>query len=75
MEKRSAHLKPKSDLDLYAVNDPDWYTDDGCDEWKPGVIESKDTHPDSYWLVNLENGGGIRRKKHDIKSSMTSNQA
>ena len=65
--KRSSHLKPKVTSESLTVNDSVWFTDDGCNEWKPGVIESKDTHPDSYWLVNLENGRRIRRNKHDLK--------
>ena len=66
-DKRSAHLKPKSTTQCYAVNDPIWFTEDGCPGWKPRIIESVDNHPDLYWLINLENGRRIRRNKHDIK--------
>ena len=66
-DKRSAHLKPKSTTQCYAVNDPIWFTEVGFPDWKPGIIESVDNHPDSYWLINLENGRRIRRNKHDIK--------
>ena len=36
-------------------------------DWKPGIIESRDQHPDSYWLINTENDHRIRRNKHNIK--------
>ena len=31
------------------------------------IIELVDNHPDSYWLINLENYRRIRRSKHDIE--------
>ena len=66
-DKGSAHLKPKSTTQYYAVNDPIWFTEDGCPDWKSGIIESVDNHPDSYLLINLENCRRIRRNKHAIK--------
>ena len=67
-EKRSAHLKPmKQDNFTYLPNQPIWFTDDDSDEWKPGYIESKDTAPDSYWIINDKTNRRIRRNKCDIK--------
>ena len=67
-EKRSAHLKPpKQDKNIYLPNQPIWFTDDSSDEWKPGYIESKDTTPDSYWIINNKSNRRLRRNKHDIK--------
>ncbi|KAL9983233.1 hypothetical protein ACROYT_G005374 [Oculina patagonica] len=52
-EKRSAHLEPiKQDNYIYLPGQPIWFTDDDSDEWKPGYIESKDTSPDLYWIIN-----------------------
>jgi len=66
--KRSAHLKPsKKDNKVYLPNQPIWFTDDSSDEWKTGHIESKDTLPDSYWIVNDKSIRRLRRNKHDIK--------
>ncbi|KAL9972775.1 hypothetical protein ACROYT_G019144 [Oculina patagonica] len=70
-KKRSAHLnklKPiKQDNYIYLLNQPIWLTDDDSDEWKPGYIESKDTSPDSYWIINDKTKRMIRQNKHDIK--------
>ncbi len=66
-EKRQSHLKqPREQLE-YKPNDPIWFTDDNSSEWKPGMIESKDNHPNSYWLINSESQRRIRRNTHDIK--------
>ena len=67
-EKRAAHLlQPKSTVDQYVPDQPVWYTEDGCPEWKPGYIESEDKLPDSYWIINEESNRRLRRNKHDIK--------
>lgn len=72
-DKRSAHLKPsKQDSNIYLPNQPIWLTDDNLDEWKPGYIESKDTSPDSYWIINDKSNRWLRRNKHDIKPHYTS---
>ncbi len=64
-EKRSAHLEPiKQDNYIYLPGQPIWFTDDDSDEWKPGYIESKDTSPDLYWIINDKTN---RRNKRDIK--------
>ncbi|XP_063602010.1 uncharacterized protein K02A2.6-like [Penaeus indicus] len=65
-DKRS-HLRPPSDVIKYIPKQPVWYTEDGTAEWKPAVIDQKDDHPNSYWLVN-ENNRRIRRNVHDIKT-------
>ena len=66
-DKRSAHLKPlKHDQNVYLPNQPIWFTDDDSDEWKPGYIDSNDTSPDSYWIINEKSNGRLRRNKRDI---------
>ncbi len=61
-------LKPmKQDNYIYLPNQPIWFTDDDSDEWKLGYIESKDTSPDSYWIINDKTNRIIRRNKRDIK--------
>ncbi len=72
-DKRSAHLKPsKHDRNIYLPNQPVWFTDDASEDWKPGYIESKDSAPDSYWIINNKTSRRIRRNKHDIKPCQTS---
>ncbi len=72
-DKRSAHLKPsKHDRNIYLPNQPVWFTDDASEDWKPGYIESKDSAPDSYWIINNKTSRRIRRNKHDIKPRQTS---
>ena len=68
-EKRAAHLiTPQKDAkDEYTPNQPIWFTEDGCPEWKPGYIESRDLQPDSYWIINTESNRRLRRNRHDIK--------
>ena len=67
-DKRAAHLiQPKTAKDEYVPNQHIWFTEDGCLEWKPGYIESRDPLPDSYWIVNADNSRRIRRNKHDLK--------
>ena len=44
-EKRMKHIKPSISQDSYKLNDPIWFTEDGCSEWKSGYVESKDEHP------------------------------
>ena len=71
-DRRSAHLKPvKQDNYIYMPNQPIWFTDDDSDEWKPGYVESKDTSPDSYWIINDKTNRRLRRNKHDIKPRHT----
>lgn len=65
--KRSQHLKPPSKEQQYHPGQPIWFTEDRTEEWKPGYIESKDIHPDSYWIVNEASNRRIRRNKHDLK--------
>ena len=48
-------------------NQPIWFSDDASDEWKPGYIESKDTNPHSYWIINELNNRRIRRNRADVK--------
>ena len=67
-EKRSAHLKPMKQVNYINLpNQHIWFTDDDSDEWKPGYIESKDTSPDSYWIINDKTNSRVRRNKRDIK--------
>ncbi|XP_063613851.1 uncharacterized protein K02A2.6-like [Penaeus indicus] len=66
-DKRSSHLRPPSDVIEYIPKQRVWYTEDGTAEWKPAIIDQKDDHPNSYWLVN-ENNRRIRRNVHDIKT-------
>jgi transposase InsO family protein len=67
-EQRSAHLKPsRQEPDDYIPNQPVWFTEDGSSEWKPGIIESRDPHPGSYWIINQYSKRRIRRNNHDIK--------
>ena len=67
--QRSAHIKPARDIvhDEYVPDQPIWFTEDGCPEWKPGHIESRDVQPDSYWIINAESTRRLRRNRHDIK--------
>ena len=70
-DKRAAHLKPSNHVrDEFTPNQPIWFTEDGCSEWKPGFIDCRDPHPDSYWIVNLKNTHRLRRNKHDLKPRM-----
>jgi transposase InsO family protein len=67
-ERRSAHLQePRLQRDEYIPNQPIWFTEDGCSEWKPGIIESRDPHPGSYWIYSEASKRRIRRNRHDIK--------
>ena len=71
-EKRAAHLKsPRNTKAKFVPNQPVWYTDDSSDTWKAGFIESFDTHPDSYWIVNENNSRRFRRNHKDISSRET----
>ena len=66
-DKRAAHLKPrKSTAVTYHPDQAVWYTDDNSSDWKQGIIDEKDLHPDSYWLIT-ENNTRVRRNTHDIK--------
>jgi transposase InsO family protein len=66
--QRSAHLhRPQQERDEYIPNQPIWFTEDGCNEWKPGIIESRDPHPGSYWIYNEISKRLIRWNRHDIK--------
>ena len=70
--KRSAHLKPpKQESNIYLPHQPMWFTDDSSDEWKPGYNESRDTSPDSYWIIDDKSNLRLRRNKHDIKPRYT----
>ena len=66
-ERRAAHLHTPSIKEEYFVDQPIWFTEDGSPEWKAGQIESKDTQPDSYWVINKESTRRIRRNIHDLK--------
>ena len=66
-DKRSAHLHPPRRREVYEANQPVWFTQDGCNEWKAGHIQSKDISPDSYWIISQDNQRRIRRNCHDIK--------
>jgi len=71
-DKRAAHLiQPKTAKDEYVPNQQIWFTEDGCSEWKPGYIESRDPLPDSYWIVNADNSRRIRRNKHNLKPRLS----
>ena len=67
-DKRALHLKPGVKRGhVYTPDETVWFTDEASADWKPGIIESRDQHPDSYWLINTENDHRIRRNKHTIK--------
>ena len=67
-EWRSRHLVvPPKKSTSFVSSQPIWYTDDSSSEWKPGLIESSDTTPDSYWIINQEKNRRLRRNKHDLK--------
>lgn len=52
----------------YHPDQPVWYTEDGCDEWKPVLIDCKAKRlPDSYWTINNDRSRRLRRNHHDIK--------
>ncbi|CAB4003691.1 Transposon Ty3-G Gag-Pol poly [Paramuricea clavata] len=71
-DKRSAHLKStKQDQVKYMLNQPVWFTDDALDEWKPGYIDSKDSTPNAYWIINDASNRRLRRNTHDIKPRHT----
>ena len=65
-DKRAAHLKPQTHKIVYTPNQPVWYSEDGTADWKPGVIDNKDLHPNSYWIVS-ERNTRLRRNGSDIK--------
>ena len=67
MDKRTAHLHPPTDKECYIQGQSIWFTEDGCSEWKAGYIETPDTAPDSYWIVNASNDRRLRRNVHDLK--------
>ncbi len=67
-ERCGAHLKPAKNKQQYVLNQPIWFTEDGCAEWRPGYIESQDPHPDSYWIFNPETKQRVRRNTHNIKA-------
>ena len=52
---------------MYLSNQPVWFTDEASDEWKPDFIDSKDSTPDSYWIVNEKSDRRLRLNIHDIK--------
>ena len=67
-QKRSAHIKKTTRTEEdFMPSQAIWFTEDHTSEWKPGYVESKDLHPDSYWIVNENNNRRIRRNKHDLK--------
>lgn len=66
-DKRAAHLTPSEPQKAYIPNQQVWFTEDGNPEWRPGFIESRDLHPDSYWIISADNYRRLRRNKHDIK--------
>ena len=67
-EHRAAHLKPtRQEPDDYTPNQLIWFTEDGSSEWKPGIVESRDPHPGSYWIINQHSRRRIRRNRYDIK--------
>ena len=71
-DKRAAHLKPKRNPDPhYTPKQPVWYTEDGNPDWKPGLIDGKDLHPNSYWVIT-ENNTRSRRNSYDIKPRVPS---
>ena len=71
-DKRSMHIRPlKHDKNIYLSNQPIWFTDDNSDEWAPGYIDSNDTSPDSYWIINEKIDRRLKRNKHDIKPRHT----
>ena len=71
-DKRSTHVRPlKPDKDVYLPNQPVWFTDDNSDECTPGYIDSNDTSPDSYWIINEKSDRRLRRNKCDIKPRHT----
>ncbi len=45
---------------------PVWYTEEGTPDWKPGLIDGKDLHPDSYWVITDKNTR-VHRNIQDIK--------
>ncbi len=67
-DKRSAHLKSrKQGKEMHISNQLVRFTDEALDEWKPGFIDSKDSTPDSYWIVNEKSDRRLRRNIRDIK--------
>ena len=71
-DKRSAHLKPlKHDKKSYFPNQPIWFTDYNSDEGITGHIDSNDTSPDSYWIINEKSNRRLRRDKSDAKPCHT----
>ena len=67
-DKRSMHIRPlKHDKNVYLPNQPIWFTDDNSDEWAPGYIDSVDTSPESYWIINEKSDRRFRQNKCDIK--------
>ena len=66
-DKRTAHINPPSNKDLFVVGQSVWFTEDSSVEWKPGTIESIDPMPDSFWVVNINNRRRLRRNIHNIK--------
>ena len=71
-DKRSMHIRPlKQDKNVYLPNQPIWFTDDNSDEWAPGYIDTNDTSPESYWIINEKNDRRLRRNKRDIKPRHT----
>ena len=60
--KRALHLKPGvKGSHVYTPDQTVWFTDETSGEWKPGIIESRDQHPHSYWLSNTKDEHRIRR--------------
>ena len=71
-DKRSTHLKPlKHDKNVYLPNQRLCFTDDNLDDWAPGNIDSNDTSPDSYWIINGKSDRRLRRNKRDSKPRHT----
>ena len=56
---------------VYLPDQPIWFTDDNSDEWKPSYIDTNDTSPDSYWIINKKSDRWLRRNKRDIKPRHT----
>ena len=66
-DKRALHLKPGvKGGHVYTPDQTIWSTVETSADWKPGIIESRDQHPDSYGLIHTENELRIRRNKHNI---------
>ena len=66
-DKRGQHLRPESKKLEFIPSQPIWFTDDNSDEWQAGFIESKDVHPNSWWIVNTGDNRRIHCNQADLK--------